>query len=268
LPENNAVKKVTAFVGSARRKHTYSAVREFLDGLEALGGVECEIVALSDYRIETCRGCKLCFERGEESCPLKDDRDVLIEKMLASDGVVFASPNYSFQVSAIMKTFLDRLGFLFHRPRFHGKTFSSIVVQGNYGGRKIVKYLNFVGSGLGFKVVKGSCSTAFEPMTDKEKQKRDKSLAMQVKRFNKRLSEPADRAPGLFWLMVFRMARTSIRLTLDDTSRDYNYFSDNGWFESDYYYPTRLGVFKRAVGNLFDVIFASIYGTRAKRDLA
>jgi len=33
--------------------------------------------------------------------PLKDDRDVLIEKMMTSDAVVFASPNYSFQVSAI-----------------------------------------------------------------------------------------------------------------------------------------------------------------------
>ncbi len=183
---------------------------------------------------------------------------------MASDGVVFASPNYSFQVSAIMKTFLDRLGFLFHRPRFHGKTFTSIVVQGNYGGRKIVKYLGFVGSGLGFKRVKGSCSTALEPMTDKEKQKRDKALAKQSRRFHKRLSKPADRAPGLFWLMTFRMARTSVRLTLDDTSRDYNYFSERGWFESDYYYPTHLGVLKSSAGNLFDMIFAHIYGARAK----
>ncbi len=120
-----------------------------------------------------CRGCKNCFRKGEEFCPLKDDRDVLIEKMMTSDGVVFATPNYSYQVSAIMKMFLDRLGFVFHRPRFFGKTFTSIVAQGIYGGSKIVKYLDFVGMGLGFNVVKGSCTTALDPMSEKERGKID-----------------------------------------------------------------------------------------------
>jgi multimeric flavodoxin WrbA len=124
------MKRVTAFVGSARKKHTYSAVRQFLDNLQSLGDVECEIVPLSDHRLGTCRGCCVCFAKGEEFCPFKDDRDVLIEKMMASDGVVFASPNYSFQVSAIMKIFLDRLGFIFHRPRFFGKSFTSGSTKG------------------------------------------------------------------------------------------------------------------------------------------
>ena len=262
MAEDAAVKKVTAFIGSARKKYTYDAVREFLDDLEALGGVECEIVALCDYRIETCRGCKLCFEKGEEFCPSKDDRDLLIEKIMASDGVVFASPNYSFQVSGIMKTFLDRLGFVFHRPSFHGRTFTSIVVQGVYGGRRIVKYLDFVGGGLGFDVVKGSCFTAFEPMTEKERRKRDKTLSRQSKRFYKRLFDPDMRAPSLFELMVFRMARTSMRITLDDSNLDYRYYSQHGWFDSDYYYAVRLGVLKKSVGKLFDAVFSLIYKAR------
>ena len=210
------MKRVTAFVGSARKKHTYDAVRQFLDHLQSLGDVECEIVVLSDYRLGTCLGCKVCFARGEESCPLKDDRDVLIEKMMASDGVVFASPNYMFQVSAIMKIFLDRLGFFGHRPRFFGKTFTSIVTQGIYGGGKIVKYLDFVANCLGFNTVKGSCFTAFEPMTEKEKRKMDRALAKQSRRFHERLMKPAYPVPTLFMLMVFRMARTSMQLELDD----------------------------------------------------
>lgn len=68
--------------------------------------------------------------RGEELCPLKDDRDLLIGRMMSSDGVVLASPNYSFQVSAIMKIFLDRLGFVFHRPRFFGKAFTCARLEG------------------------------------------------------------------------------------------------------------------------------------------
>ena len=248
------MKKVTAFVGSARKKHTHYAVCQFLSALGSLGDVEYEIVALSDYKLETCRGCYTCFAKGEEFCPLKDDRDVLIEKMMASDGVIFASPNYSFQVSAIMKIFLDRLGFVFHRPRFFGKTFTSIVVQGIYGGNKIVKYLDFVGNGLGFNTVKGYCFTALDPMTEKEKRKIDRALAGQSRRFYEKLVKPDYPVPTLFKLMGFRMGRTSMGLELDDRSRDYTYYKDKGWFESDYFYPTRVGALKKVAGSLFDSI--------------
>src|SRR5512138_1086207 len=133
------MKKVTAFVGSAHKKNTYKAVVQFLNNLQALGDVETEIVTLSDYKLGFCRGCRLCFEKGEEYCPLKDDRDVLFEKLTASDGVIFATPNYTFQMTGMMKAFIDRLGFACHRPRFFGKVFTSIVTQGFGGGSDIVK---------------------------------------------------------------------------------------------------------------------------------
>ncbi len=79
------MKRVTAFVGSARKKSTYDAVCQFLENLRSLGDVEYEIVALSDHRLGTCRGCCQCFDKGEEFCPLKDDRDVLIEKIMAKN---------------------------------------------------------------------------------------------------------------------------------------------------------------------------------------
>ncbi|MDY6878547.1 MAG: flavodoxin family protein [Chloroflexota bacterium] len=251
------MKKVTAFVGSARKKHTYNAVVQFLNNLQSMGDVEVEIVRLSDYQLQACKGCKMCCDKGEEYCPLKDDRDVLIEKMMASDGVVFASLNYSFQVSAIMKTFLDKLGFAFHRPRFFGKTFTSIVAQGIYGGNKIVAYLDFVGNALGFNTVKGSCITTLDPMTEKQQHKIDRVLAAQARRYYARLEKPGYPAPTLIDLMFFRMSRTKMRLMLDDSFRDYTYYKDKGWFESDFYYPTRLGLLKKGAGNLFDSMFAS-----------
>ena len=52
--------------------------------------------------------------------------------------------------------------------------------------------------------------------------------------------------------MAFRMGRTMMGLELDDASRDYRYYKDKGWFESDYYYPARLGALKKAAGSLFD----------------
>jgi multimeric flavodoxin WrbA len=254
------MRTVTAFIGSARKGgFTTASVRQFLGNLQSLGDVQCEVVFLSDYNLGLCRGCKACFLRGEERCPLKDDRDLLIEKMRASDGVVFASPNYSFHVSAIMKTFLDRLGFVFHRPSFHGKTFTVIVVQGIHGGGKIVKYLEFAGSGLGFNAVKGSCITALEPMSEKDRQKMQNVLAAHSKRFHERLFKPPFVPPSFFQLMVFRMGRTSIRQMLGDGNRDYTWYRDHGWFDSGYFYPARLSPLKRVAGAAFDRMAARMF---------
>lgn len=254
-------KVVTAFVGSGRKQRglTYKATRQFLNNLEAYGDVQTEIVFLSEHELGLCRGCKLCFERGEERCPLKGDRDFLLEKMLASDGIVLASPNYSFQVSSTMKAFLDRLGYVFHRPIFFGKTFTGIVAQGFIGGDKIEKYLRFVGTCLNCNVVKGSCITALEPATEKDLQKMSKALARHSRRFHAQLAKPFQAAPSLFQLMGFRMGRTCVKQTLSSSDRDYVHYRDRGWFDSDYYYPTALGPQKRVLGRLFDWFFARVY---------
>jgi multimeric flavodoxin WrbA len=262
------MKKVTAFVGSARKKHTYDAVVQFLSHLQSMGDIEYEIVRLSEYRLEFCKGCKVCFAQGEERCPLQDDRDLLLEKMMASDGIVFASPNYAFQLSASMKAFLDRLAFAMHRPRFFGKTFTSIVTQGVGRGGKIVDYLDFAAKCLGFNTVKGSCITALEPMTLSEQQKMDQVLAAQAQRYNASLQAPGHPVPSWLMLIGFRMGRTSVRLELDESSRDYRYYREQGWFESDYFYPTRLGPAKKVAGKLFDAMQARMTKARYKRVVA
>jgi multimeric flavodoxin WrbA len=245
--------KVTAFVGSARKKHTYLAAEKFLKSLQKQGEIEYEIVALADYNLKTCRGCKMCLDKGEELCPLKDDRDILMEKIRQSDGVVFATPNYSFQVSGLMKVFLDRFGYVFHRPEFFGKTFTGIVAQGVYGGKEIVKYLDFVGNGLGFNVVKGFVINTREPVPASEQEKTEKAIAKQSLRYYTKLIRQEYPGPSLLKLMLFRMSRTSLKTMLTEDFRDYRHFRDKGWFESDYYYPVRLNPVKRTIGWMFDM---------------
>ncbi len=172
--------------------------------------------------------------------------------MMASDGVVFATPNYSFQVSGHTKVFLDRLGFVFHRPRFFGRALTSIVAPGVYGGKKIVRYLDFVGNGLGFNTVKGRCITTLEPMTEKHKHKNDQALTELARQYRAVLEGPRYPSPSLMDLMTFRMSRTRMRLMLDESYRDYVTYRDKGWFESDFYYATPLGPLKRGAGVLFD----------------
>lgn len=246
------MKIITAFVGSARKGNTYKAVEQFLEDLRIFGDVETEIVMLSKYNLGICRGCRLCFKKGEEFCPLKDDRDVLMEKINSSDGVVFASPNYSWQMSGLMKVFLDRFGFAIHRPRFFGKVFTSIVTQGIGRGNNIVKYFDFLGKSLGFNTVKGACVTALNPITEKDQKKIEQAMARLSRQFHARLVKPAYPVPSLLMLATFRMSRSSIKMELNDTSRDYRYYAEMGWLESDFFYPSRLGPMKQAAGKLFD----------------
>lgn len=254
--------KVTAFIGNAQKRHTYDATVQFLNNLRALGDVEYEIVRLSDHHLETCKGCRMCIDKGEELCPLKDDRDMMIEKIQNSDGVIFSSPNYSFQVSGWMKILLDRLGFLFHRPRFFGIAFTNLVNEGIYGGKKIVKYLDFVGFGLGFNIVKGCCILTIVPVTEERQKINDEIIERQSRKFYSKLKENKYPTPSLIKLLLFRMARSSMRTMLDENNRDYLYYRDNGWFTSDYYYPVKLSPVKRFAGKMFDKRVAYVARTK------
>ncbi len=245
------MKKVTAFVGSARKKNTYHAVEKFLKNLQALGGVEYEIVNLSRCNLGICLGCQLCVMKGEAFCPLKDDRDALFEKIDASDGVVFASPNYAWHMSGIMKVFLDRFGFAIHRPRFFGKAFTSIVTQAIGRGDRIVDYFDYTAFTLGFNTLKGVLVTGFDPKTEQQQQKIDRDLARHSRRFYDLLARPAYPVPSWLSLLGFRMTRTMIRQT-DPEWVDHQYYENKGWFEADYYYPTHLSPLKRAAGFLAD----------------
>lgn len=243
--------KVIALIGSGRKRHTYQAVEKFFQNLQEFGNVKCEIVQLSDYKLEICQGCSLCLNKGEEFCPLVDDRDVLLEKIENADGIVFATPNYSFSVSGLMKVFLDRLGFVFHRPRYFGKVFTNIVVQGVYRGNQIVKYLNFIGNALGTNV-KGTCLNSREPLTEKTKRKNELMLQKHCKKFYHQITKKELPTPTVFEIMIFRMARNGIRRELSEEFRDYNYYKEKGWFDSDFYYSVQLNLPKKLLGKLFD----------------
>jgi len=244
-------KKVTAFVGSFRKRNTYQAVVQFMNNLQALGEVECEIIRLSDYQLGICKGCQVCVMRDESLCPLKDDRDVLFARIDASDGVIFATPNYSWNMSGMMKVFLDRFGFVIHRPRYFGKVFTSIVTQAMGRGDKIVEYLDYTAFTLGFNTLKGITITGFDPKTEAQLQKSERDLAKLSRRFHTLLEKPASLAPTWTQLLAFRMCRTMIMRT-DPEKPDYRYYANNGWFNSDYYYATRLSTLKKAVGSLAD----------------
>ncbi len=143
--------KVLVIMGSPRKGNTFRACEEFREHLQRRCTAEFEYVWLKDADMAPCKGCFVCFPHGEEKCPGRDDDVHLIEqKMLDADGVIFATPVYSFTVSGLMKTFIDRISYTGHRPRFFGKKAFLLVTTGMMGDDDTLKYLKKNYLGLGF----------------------------------------------------------------------------------------------------------------------
>lgn len=241
-------RKVLAVIGSPRKGHTLEVVGRFERCLKRLGDIDFEYIFLKDVDLKECRGCGACFEKGEEFCPLKDGRDYIFSKMMNSDGVIFATPVYSLQVTARLKNLLDRFGYVFHRPCFFHKSFMSIVTQGIYGEEGVLKYLNEVAHLWGFRVCSGlGLTVLWENPSPSDLKKIDDEAEKAAKRFYGSLTRSSDPIPSLKEVTRFRSVRTfhSIAALFP---RDHQYYKEKGWFDSDYYYETRLGWHKKLAG--------------------
>lgn len=78
----------------------------FLQGCKDAGHT-VEKIFLKDKHINYCTGCGICSMYGKP-CPQKDDAAEVIEKMIAADVIVMATPVYFYTMSAQMKTLIDR----------------------------------------------------------------------------------------------------------------------------------------------------------------
>ncbi len=146
---------ITAVPGSPNRNgNTAKLVRRALEGAYTLGA-RVELIYLRDYRIEYCNGClsngsdTFCLARGR--CIIADDAELLKGKLMASDGIILASPSYGIQPSARMKNFLtDRIGmWTAYTSGFAGRYFVGISTAGGIGANKVARDLAF-SSTVGF----------------------------------------------------------------------------------------------------------------------
>jgi multimeric flavodoxin WrbA len=101
---------VIGLVGSPRKKgNTDIMVDTFLEGA-ASAGAATKKYFLADLTINQCRGCfRNCMLAPGVQCKIfRDDMDMLLPEMAASDIMLFASPLYCATYTAIMARFFER----------------------------------------------------------------------------------------------------------------------------------------------------------------
>jgi len=105
--------KILEVIGSPKNNgNTYKTVKMVENRIKELDSdMEFETIQLATSNLKTCNGCYVCLSRGENYCPLKDDRELLESKLKSADAIIFGTPVYTYNVSWIMKNFLDRFAY-------------------------------------------------------------------------------------------------------------------------------------------------------------
>jgi len=133
--------KIISVLGSPHgtKGNTGRLLAEVLKGAKAKGA-ENETVLLKGKTVLPCRGCDRCHVKGR--CTQKDEFESIKRKILAADGLILASPNYIFNVSAQLKAFMDRCCGLIHTMAFEGKYGASVVTSGGGDEKPVADLMN------------------------------------------------------------------------------------------------------------------------------
>jgi len=114
--------RVVAVMGSYRKGKTIDSLTD-----EAIRGVrdadpsaEIEKIVLVDRDIRYCTNCMACMKDDPEKpiarCTIDDDMQALYPLIRDADAYIFATPVNMGAVTAIMKTFLERICYTLARP--------------------------------------------------------------------------------------------------------------------------------------------------------
>jgi multimeric flavodoxin WrbA len=98
--------KIVAIYGSPRRKgNTATLLKKAVEGARD-SGAQVEEIILRDLKMSPCLEIFGCTTSGE--CRLKDDFQKARDRILASHGLILASPVFFYTVSAHTKILMDR----------------------------------------------------------------------------------------------------------------------------------------------------------------
>lgn len=118
--------KITILQGSARKKGNTATVIGWVEEELVSMGHEVDVIYLNSLNLKGCLGCGRCKEKPDTiGCVQKDDVPGILQKMVNSKLVVFASPLYFWGFTSQIKTVIDRTYSLY--TNYHMPDHASLV---------------------------------------------------------------------------------------------------------------------------------------------
>ncbi|MCE5188978.1 MAG: flavodoxin family protein [Eubacteriales bacterium] len=99
--------KILVINGSPKgeRSDTLKVTRAFIEGM----GESFELIDTMQVSVKPCLGCYACWRVTPGKCVQKDDMEWILERILASDLVIWSTPLYCYSVPSNCKALYDRL---------------------------------------------------------------------------------------------------------------------------------------------------------------
>lgn len=243
--------KLLMINGSPKRNSTtFQIVKKVVEEMKAIDPlIESVELHLCDTDLAMCKGCYQCLSLGENRCPLKDDRELLEQKLNEADAVIFSSPVYVANVSALFKNFVDRFAYFCHRPRFHGKKAMVVCSAGSDGSGFVNILLTIAVETWGFDVVQKLGANVDPNLGDEERkgqwlriEKKAKKSALAFYKEVRKTKKPVAKLTKLY---TFQLQKKDFYYA-DQQRADYKYWKDKGWLDPKkaYYIDTTVNPVK------------------------
>jgi multimeric flavodoxin WrbA len=259
--------KILILVGSFRRNGNTDQLTGLINAhLQAEAqahqvDLETETIYLGQQNLQFCRGCRICFNRGEEHCPVKDDLLAIKAKMLSADGILLASPVYVDDVSGITKNFIDRLCHVCHRPQFSGKVAYLVATTGSTRTGKTLDTMKMAVRTWGFHVV-GQSGYKMGALMKREETRAyfEPRAAQAAHQLFQAIYQRTYRKPAFYSLMMFKIQQMSWKAKGVPGTLDYQYWQQQGWIEPKrtFYIPHQAPRLKVTLARLAGVVIAKI----------
>ena len=129
--------KILSVNGSPRPEGNTAAMLRRVCGHLAGGGGETQEICLEKYDLEPCVACMQCAEHKDGYCHGRgDDGNALIDLSREADVLLLGSPVYFGSLTAQMKIYLDRVGFVSRvSDKFLNRKIGAAVVPARRAGR-------------------------------------------------------------------------------------------------------------------------------------
>lgn len=222
--------KILAIIGSPRKSgHSSFIIDKIEEKIKSLGDVDFERIYLTDANLELCRGCGVCIVKGEENCPHKEGIKDIENKILGSDGVIFISPVYAVNMTALLKNFLDRTAYTMHRPRFFNQYTMLVSVTGSIGLEETLQSMTAI-KYSGYNIINTFGIVAPDALgnTPINDPKILKKIENEAEKFYKIILNKKPFSPSFENIMQFRIQQGVYILKKDNLPCDYNYFKERG----------------------------------------
>jgi multimeric flavodoxin WrbA len=231
-------------MGSPRKGESYKIMQLIQERLQQREDVVFDSVLLRDYNLGQCTGCHLCIFKEGHKCPLNNDRELIEMKMREADGIILISPLYSQHVTALMKNFIDQLSYLWHRPRYFGKK-AMVVVTGGAMFKVTLNFMADTAKRWGYHVTNKVGIPHLDALTERFKEKILTKLYKEVDGFYTSIKAEKKPVPNFGDVMWFEMWKGNSIAMKKSHPADYEYWSQKGWIDGSYYYPTHISVWKK-----------------------